>query len=174
MTKLWKPIIGYESLYEISNSGDIRRRRGFWCHSDRPVKLAPTNSGYLRVRLCNRQRPYIRYSVHRLVFENFIGPIPEDMTVNHLNGCKTDNRPENLELASMSEQMTHAYRTGLQARAVGEARKNVAKLTTAQAKAIKRRYRKGTVTAKMLAAEYGVSRGCAYAVATGRRWSHLS
>ncbi len=47
---------------------------------------------------------------HRLVYRHFKGPIPAGLTVNHLNGMRGDNRPENLELATASEQKLHAIR----------------------------------------------------------------
>lgn len=50
---------------------------------------------------------------HRLVWQHFYGDIPLGMTVNHINGLKDDNRPENLTLSSYREQMQHAHRSGL-------------------------------------------------------------
>lgn len=44
---------------------------------------------------------------HRLVWVSIHGPIPAGLTINHRNGIKSDNRPENLELATASEQMRH-------------------------------------------------------------------
>ena len=48
---------------------------------------------------------------HRLVWRHFKGPIPEGLTVNHKNGKKKENWPDNLELATHSEQMLHAIHT---------------------------------------------------------------
>jgi hypothetical protein len=46
--------------------------------------------------------------VHRLVYESFVGPIPSEMQINHINGVKNDNRLENLEVVSASENKLHA------------------------------------------------------------------
>lgn len=52
--------------------------------------------------------------VHTLVAAAFIGPKPKNLVVNHKNGVKTDNRVENLEYVTRSENSKHAYRIGLQ------------------------------------------------------------
>lgn len=71
-------------------------------------KLSPTNSGYLTFS-CDGKCTY----VHRIVYETFIGPIPQGYDINHENGIKTDNRVENLTAVSRSENQLHAFRNGL-------------------------------------------------------------
>jgi hypothetical protein len=66
-----------------------------------------TRSGYLLVTATiNGNR--IVTGAHRMVWTSFNGAIPEGLTINHKNGIKNDNRPENLELATYSEQRIHA------------------------------------------------------------------
>lgn len=169
---MWKPIRGFEHLYIVRSNGEVWRRRGFWCRADRPVALQ--KGRYARVSLWrNGDRTPVRPLVHRLVYEHFVGPIPPGMTINHKNGNRRDNRVTNLELATMSEQMRHAYATGLQKRAKGEARKNVAKLTERQVREIRKLYAFRHVTGKYLAARYGVSPACIWSVVRGDRWSHV-
>ena len=50
----------------------------------------------------------VNASAHRLVWRHFHGPIPDGMTINHKNGKKQDNRPENLEVMTYAEQTKHA------------------------------------------------------------------
>ena len=77
-------------------------------------KLKPRcNNGYQRVTLCDDFGHYQIYT-HRLVADEFI-PNPENKPqVNHLDGNKKNNSVRNLEWCTGSENMNHAYATGLQ------------------------------------------------------------
>jgi DNA-binding XRE family transcriptional regulator len=68
------------------------------------------------------RRGYVKYSLtvdavpadvsgHRLVWETFNGPIPAGLQINHKNGVKNDNRLENLEVCTQSENLRHRHRT---------------------------------------------------------------
>lgn len=109
MEEIWKDIEGYEG-YRVSSEGRVKSNDFILTHrSGKKYKregkiLTPitTHNGYLRVGLggCKSQK---RFFVHRLVYEAFVGPIPEGMQVNHINEIKTDNRPENLNLMTPKE-----------------------------------------------------------------------
>lgn len=84
-------------------------------NNSRPLKLLKAPNGYLKVNIADSTRKFgIRQeSVHRLVAKCFL-PNPESkLEVNHINGEKTDNRVENLEWATRTENARHASRTGL-------------------------------------------------------------
>lgn len=80
----------------------------------RPIRHR-NRQGYVQARYLNRYYAV----VHRMIWEHVHGPIPDGMQINHINGNKSDNRIQNLELVTQSENALHAYRTGLQ-RADGE------------------------------------------------------
>jgi len=116
----WKPIKGYEGLYEVSSFGHVRsvdrvrifkngRKRFF---PGKIIKPYPcTNTGYLMVGLKGGVKP-VCASVHRLVAAAFLGV--SELQVNHIDGDKQNNHVENLEYTTQSENMLHAYRLGLE------------------------------------------------------------
>lgn len=74
--------------------------------------LTPSPDGYIRVSLTKNKKRYF-FTIHRLVAEAFI-PNPENKPqVNHINGNKSDNRVENLEWNTTTENMQHASKMGL-------------------------------------------------------------
>jgi len=97
-------IKGFEN-YSISKNGDIFNKNG--------RKLKPGNCrGYKNIHFRKNGKQHTR-KVHRLVLETFAGPCPKGMETNHKNGIKTDNRLENLEWVTSSENTKHALSTGL-------------------------------------------------------------
>ncbi len=111
MRTRWQPILHTRGRYEISDTGFVRRTTGGpgW-KSGRLLSLF-RRADYLHVNLSlgNRTRRK-RCRVHRLVLEAFIGPCPKSHEANHLNGIKSDNRIENLEWVTRSENTLHAVR----------------------------------------------------------------
>lgn len=104
---IWKPIEGFEGLYEVSSEGKVRslNYRGI---KGRIEELSPMDSGqgYLRVELCKEGKRY-RCRIHRLVASAFLGN-PEDFTdVNHLDEDKYNNRLNNLEWCTRKHNINH-------------------------------------------------------------------
>lgn len=106
MKEVWKPIKDFPS-YEVSNLGRIRNK-----NTHRIKATAKDNDGYLKTTLiiaANGHKVYKRKTVHRLVAEAFLGGKHPDLQVNHKNGHKGDNRINNLEWVTSSENVKHAY-----------------------------------------------------------------
>ena len=102
----WKPVEGFEKLYEVSDKGRVRTTRGL------VLKTHQQNSGYLQTTFTlNGKRT--KYLVHRLVALHFISNPEDKKHVNHKNGNKLDNSVENLEWVTNSENILHARTTGL-------------------------------------------------------------
>lgn len=157
MKEIWKPVPvePFDTLYSVSNLGRVRRNAGTpRCPNGRMLKLRPGNTGYLRVELCytrehqrgggRRQgRLAKKFLVHRLVAAAFVsGESIVKCQVNHIGGDKLDNRASHLEWASSSQNMRHAFDTGLVEKRFGEKHWN-AKLTQSEADSIRERESNG-------------------------------
>lgn len=108
--ELWLPVSSFPN-YEVSSLGRVRRTNNSarW-KAGKILGDRPDKDGYSRVVLyANHTTKSLR--THRLVVEAFIGQIPDGMQVNHKNGVTSDNRVENLEIATPSENTTHGFRT---------------------------------------------------------------
>lgn len=106
---------------------------------------------------------------HRLVWLHFNGPIPDGLTVNHKNGVKHDNRPDNLELATDSEQLLHATHVLKRGRAAHQSgmQNHAAKLTAEQVTEIRAARQMGTPLLT-IAAKYEITFQHVSAIARGK------
>lgn len=111
MQEIWKDIQGYEGLYQVSNFGNVRSLKYNHTKEIKLLKPQTTPKGYLWVCLKGK-----KVMVHRIVANTFISNLDNKTQVNHINGDKTDNRKENLEWCTNSENQLHAYKLGLQTR----------------------------------------------------------
>ena len=121
MKEFWKDIKGYEGYYQVSNLGRVKSLdRNVYCNRDdghirfqKGIVTKPSLAGigYLQVHLCKNGKCF-HCLVHRLVLLAFIPNPKNKKTVNHLNGIKTDNRVDNLEWATQSENILHSFRMG--------------------------------------------------------------
>lgn len=116
MTEIFKPIRGYEGLYEISNLGRVKaldkivwmRYGGYRHHPERLMKLEVMKLGYVRAQLHNGVKRKIL--VHLLVADAFLPPKPDGHEINHKDGNKANNRADNLEWSTKSDNIHHSYK----------------------------------------------------------------
>ena len=114
MNEIWKDIVNYEGLYQVSNWGRVKSlervnslgRRV----NERILSPGKNGRGYLQVNLW-KEGMFKIYTVHRLVLSTF-SPIENmgNLDINHIDECKTNNHLSNLEWVTHKENINHGTR----------------------------------------------------------------
>lgn len=111
MREIWKDLTRAPRLYQISNFGNFKAKPkidGNGKHrKERMLIPTTTKDGYKRFNLFIGGKSY-RALAHRLVYETFCGPIPQGLEINHKNGIRDDNRAENLEAITHSQNVRYS------------------------------------------------------------------
>lgn len=123
VTESWRPIVGYEGWYEVSDQGRVRSADRVLAFTDGRVRaykgkvLAqyPDEFGYLKVTL-KKQDSGNRIHVHVIVAAAFIGPRPEGLQVCHNEGDHLDNRPSEMRYGTVKANHADIKRHGRQNR----------------------------------------------------------
>jgi hypothetical protein len=165
--EIWRDVLGYEGLYQVSNTSRIKslRRRG----TIKDLFLSPclNGSGYEVISLHKEKKQKIAF-VHRLIAAAFIPNPKNKPNINHINGIKSDNRLENLEWCTQKENLIHAHKTGLKS-ASGE-KNSQSKITASQAIEIFISKEKGCSLKK----KFKISEQAICDIKKGRTWSHIT
>lgn len=146
----WRPVKGWEGLYEVSNGGHVRKVNGA------PVGQWRNHDGYLVVRF---SQPRAMARVHRLVAEAFVPNPHGKPNINHLDCIRDHNDAENLEWCTQAENIKHSQRLGrIRFDLRWGQRPAHAKLTSDQIRDIRNRYQAGGISFSALAAEFDISK----------------
>lgn len=116
--EVWKDIPSYEGLYQASSLGRLRSldrftSRGFYLRGAIIVQ-STRKDDYLNTALTTKDKKRKLWLVHRLVTITFISNPLHKLFINHKDGNKKNNRVDNLEWCTRSENCQHAWDTGLQ------------------------------------------------------------
>ena len=156
----WKPIIGFEDIYEVSDHGNIRSLK-----SNKLKKISfdkTTNRLFVNLWKNNKQN-VVR--VHKLVLETFVGKCPEGMECCHNDGNSLNNHLSNLRWDTHTNNIHDRIKHGTSNR--GE-RCGTAKLTLKQVKAI----RKDDRLQCLIAQDYNIAESMISRIKNGKRWQH--
>jgi hypothetical protein len=113
MQEVWVDVKNWEDLYQVSNLGNVKSKpkaggNGF---RERLLKQEELANGYKRVTF-SKNGKVNRYSVHRIVAENFINNLSNKTHINHIDNDRANNSISNLEWCTHSENMLHAQKQG--------------------------------------------------------------
>ena len=103
--EVWKDVVDYDGHYKVSNLGRVKNKYGLI------LKHCVNKCGYSQVRLSNHSKQK-SHLVHRLVAIHYINNYQNKYSVNHIDGNKYNNKIDNLEWATMKENVEHAYIIG--------------------------------------------------------------
>jgi hypothetical protein len=170
-TEVWKVIQEFPD-YAVSNLGRVKRTT--WDRSNRPPKILkgePNHAGYTMVAL---YRPGKRQwkRVSRLVAMAFLEPDFFRDQVNHKNGDKADDRAQNLEWTTCSENHKHSFAELGRATQKGELH-GAAKLKATDVLTIRQMCSTGSSTDKEIADCFGVCRATIYLIRKKINWKHF-
>lgn len=181
--EVWVNVIGYEKIYELSMSGKViakeryidskkfingKHSKGF--RKSKLLKSQLSYAGYVRVFLTKGGKKKA-FTIHRLLALHFI-PNPENKPcINHINGIKSDNRLENLEWVTNSENDLHAYRLELRKPMKGVSN-GMAKLNDNKVRKIRGFLSKGLMH-KDIAKKFNVAPVSITRIANNQLWRHV-
>lgn len=169
----WASVPEYPD-YEVSDAGYVRRATdGPRLKKHGVLKAIKNAYGYDQVGLYEAGvRKVMR--IHRIVVSSFVGPIPDGMQINHINGIRDDNRLENLEIVTPAENVRDQMRkrpTNFPDRR-GDKNQS-AKISADDARAIRDEYEAGRRTQAEIAWDYGITQNNVSKIVRKRTWKHL-
>ena len=169
----WKPVINYESSYEVSNYGRVKSldkmvnsRFGQRNKYGKILKQTLSCGRYLTVVFSDKGKRKTHFT-HQLVAKHFLKHESHHQCVNHKDGIKINNHISNLEYCTFKENINHSHKMGL-SKMLGE-NHHSNKLKESQVIKII----SSSDSFKDLAIEYNVSTACIWLIKNNRNWKQL-
>ena len=171
-TEIWKDVIGFESLYMVSNIGRVKSLdrmtydnkyaiKGFM------LKYGRHPYGYHKYTLCKDGKMYYT-TAHKLVAKAFLSNKDNLPCINHIDNNPDNNRVENLEWCTFSHNSKQAYKSGNLSK-LGELN-SMSKLLAEEALFIFN----STMDKQAIASQFNISIQSINDIKAGRRWSHVT
>lgn len=166
MSENWKPVVGYEGLYEVSDLGRIARL--LLSGQRRVLRPISDGSGRQQVSLCRKAIRRAR-RIHHLVLEAFVGECPVGMVCCHGDGNASNNQLENLRWDTQKANCADAARHGTQHR--GE-RTGGSKLLDVQVHAVRALAAAGWNNTD-ISRVFGTTTNCIWKIVNEETWAHV-
>lgn len=168
----WKDVVGYEGLYQVSDTGQLKRIVGYLCKTERILKQDTTKKGYKTIQLhaygCRKTR-----SIHQLVLETFVGQRPSSVHVTrHLDGNASNNFIYNLAWGTVKQNTEDAFKHGTRFQPRGS-QCGTAKLTENEVLSIKQLLIDKTYTQRKITAMFNVCENSISQIKLGYTWRHI-
>lgn len=164
--EVFRDIHGYEGLYQANNLGMIK---SIGYGKIRILSQSLNSNGYNQLNLCKEKIRRL-WKVHQLIAITFIPNPNKKPHINHKNGIKTDNRVDNLEWCTQSENGIHAYKIGLR-KPVSGINHPSSKLTMEQVSEIRSKYVPCKYSLNMLSREYGIDKSIVFGIIKNKRYA---
>lgn len=170
--EIWKPVVGYEGLYEVSSHGHVRSLdRSLPCvnrfgnpevrrYRGRLLRPGPMKSGHLSVAIGKGNSRL----VHQLVLEAFVGPCPRGYECLHKDGNAANNKLSNLHWGTRSQNLIDIfYHTGR-------------RLSREQVLYLRKRKEEGFYYGELynLALSWGINPGTVWSATHGKHYAHVT
>ena len=171
MEEVWKPVKGYEGLYEVSSLGRIKslerttlakNAKKSYVVKQRILKQAPNNQGYLTVNLAkegNRKT----FKIHAVVAAVFLGEKPHQEEVRHGVGGRLDNSVQNLSYGTHEDNERDKIRD----------KTSNHKFSAEEILEIRQIYREKQLNMRQLSILYDVDAGCIYKIVNYKSYKHV-
>lgn len=174
MTEQWRPVVGWEDRYEVSEFGRIRSRDmlvgarggGTALRRGRTLVQIPKQGRYLAVTMTARDGTRAQMMVHDIVAAAFVGPKPAGLLTLHFDDDKANNAASNLRYGTHLDNSADKRRNGNATFGERHPQATVKEQTV-------RDIRAAEGTGQQIADRFGVSKAVVYQIRSGRTWKHL-
>ena len=169
----WRPVVGYEGLYEVSNLGQVRRvsgKRGTW--AGKILRPGIASHGYPTVALTDHKAHMRSWPLHMLVAYAFLGPRPNGHQVNHKDANRKNPCLANLEYITPSANLQYAHDLGAfrHAKYAHGEQSHKSTLTDDAVRDI----RASGVSLRLLAQRYHVHTSTIHSIKRRKTWAHIA
>lgn len=166
MNEEWRPVVGYEGLYEVSSLGRVKRVALHPIRGTAGKVLTPKEDAYLRVTLFRNDGKRYCYGIHALVAAAFVGPRPTGHLVDHIDENKRNNHADNVQYLLPIHNTRKSIARDL---SIVGVRSNGGKLSYEDACEIRRLSAHGISRAE-LGRRYGVAAPYVTQIVQGKKW----